>query len=102
MVEVTTKVEGSPQTPSQRVRARAERLRKLHTRPGVRVVPANDDMRRLLKHPKAGNFRSEGSLEWPNDSFTQRRLRDGSVKLAEAEEREEKPKSGRSHHQRSE
>jgi hypothetical protein len=44
-------------------------------------------MRRLLKHPRAGGFRSEGSIEWPDDTFTRRRLRDGDVKLVE-----EKPK----------
>jgi hypothetical protein len=46
-------------------------------------------MRRLLKHPKAGGFRSEGGIEWPFDVFTQRRLRDGSIKL---EEQAEAPK----------
>jgi hypothetical protein len=49
----------------------------------VRVVPANDDLRRLLKHPNGMPFRSEGSVEWPLDKFTQRRLREGSIKLAD-------------------
>jgi hypothetical protein len=61
-----------------------ERLRKLHSKPGVRVEPANADMRRLLKHPRAGGFRSEGSMEWPDDTFTGRRLRDGDIKLVTA------------------
>jgi hypothetical protein len=58
---------------------------------GVRVVPADgegftaDDMRRLLKHPSAGGFRSSGDIEWPNDTFTKRRLREGSVKLVEGQ-----------------
>jgi hypothetical protein len=91
MVEINTKV----QTPTQRARANVARLKELHQRPGVRVVPRDDDMRRLLKHPRAGGFRSEGSLEWPNDTFTQKRLRDGSIKLAE-EGQSEQPKEGQS------
>jgi len=71
--------------PVQKMRDRAERMRKLTMRPGIRVLPRDDDMRRLLKHPKAGGFRSEGSLEWPDDNFTQRRLRDGSVILESAQ-----------------
>lgn len=55
------------------------RMRKLRHRPGVRVVPKDDEMRRLLKHPTAGAFRPEGGLEWPDDDFTFRRLRDGDV-----------------------
>ena len=57
------------------------RQRKLRHRPGVRVVPKDDEMRRLLKHPVAGAFREEGGMEWPDDDFTFRRLRDGDVTL---------------------
>jgi hypothetical protein len=78
---VETKITLSPSI--QKIRDRVERIRKLAARPGIRVVPRDDDMRRLLKHPRAGGFRSEGSLEWPDDTFTQRRLRDGSVKAEE-------------------
>ena len=86
MVSVNTKIS----TPHQRMTERTERMRKAKTRPGIRVEPANDDMRRLMKHPRVGHFRSEGSMEWPDDSFTHRRLRDGDVKRVEA--KEEKPK----------
>ena len=79
MVNVTMKIA----TPGQRMRERVARMNNLRTRPGIRVEPANDDMRRLLKHPKAGHFRSEGSMEWPDDTFTHRRLRDGDIKRAE-------------------
>jgi hypothetical protein len=61
-----------------RQRERMEKIRE--ARPaGVRVTPANDEMRRLLKHPKSGGFRKEGSVEWPDDRFTKRRLADGSI-----------------------
>ena len=63
----------------ERARARAMRFQKLRQRPGIRVVPKNDDMRRLLKHPHTGHFRAEGGLEWPDDSFTFKRLRDGDI-----------------------
>jgi hypothetical protein len=98
MVSVNTKV----QTPGQRMKERIARVRKMATVPGVRVVPANDDMRRLLKHPTAGGFRSEGSIEWPNDTFTQRRLKEGSIKLAdEAKPDNTEHQRGRHGHQRS-
>jgi hypothetical protein len=71
------------------------RIQKFNQVPGVRVEPAGgegftaDDMRRLLKHPKAGGFRSEGDIEWPNDTFTHRRLKEGSIKLVKSPEKQE-------------
>jgi hypothetical protein len=58
-----------------------ERITKMQVAasPGIRVVPANDDGRRLLKHPRSGGFPAEGGAEWPDDRFTKRRLADGSV-----------------------
>lgn len=82
-------------TPGQRQREKVQRMQKLHQRPGIRVTPKNDDMRRLLKHPRAGAFRSEGSMEWPDDSFTHRRLRDGDIKR---EEKKTEEKSDQAHH----
>jgi hypothetical protein len=45
----------------------------------IRVVPSSDEIRRVMRHPAAGGFRSEGSVEWPLDQFTKRRLSEGSV-----------------------
>jgi hypothetical protein len=45
----------------------------------MKVFPKNDDVRRLLAHPAAGPFRAEGPAEWPDDSFTNRRIADGDV-----------------------
>lgn len=86
MVDVSTKV----MTPGERMKARIQRVRDAVQVKGVRVEPANDDMRRLLKHPTAGGFRSAGSIEWPNDLFTKKRLRDGSIKVAEEHESEQR------------
>ena len=67
-------------TPAQRNRARIERVRKMRPPQGIRVEPKNEDIRRVLKHPRGMiGFRSEGSIEWPNDTFTHRRIRDGDV-----------------------
>lgn len=51
----------------------------------VRVVPANDMLRKYLKHglTKVG-FLAEGSAEWPNDQFTRNRIREGDVTIEEA------------------
>jgi hypothetical protein len=51
----------------------------------VRVNPRDDEMRKILKHPAYGGFLSEGSVEWPLDQFTKRRLSDGSIVRAVAE-----------------
>ena len=50
----------------------------------VKVMPKNDAMRKMLKHP-LGNiaFREEGPMEWPDDAFTSRRLQDGDVTIVE-------------------
>jgi hypothetical protein len=85
MVDVKTEV----MTPGQRAKARLQRAKDMKKIEGVRVLPnsgegfTEEQMRRLLKHPSAGGFRSTGDIEWPNDTFTKRRLRDGSIKLVE-------------------
>lgn len=60
----------------------------------VRVVPKNDLIRKYLKHgvTKVG-FLAEGSAEWPNDSFTKRRVKDGDVTIEEAASNEENNKA---------
>jgi len=63
---------------------RLERVAPATTVPRVRVLPANDDLRRVLKHPITGmRFRETGSVEWPLDTFTKRRLREGSITIEE-------------------
>jgi hypothetical protein len=59
----------------------------------VHVTPANDDMRRLLRHPRAGGFGKEGGTDWPDDRFTQRRIADGDIKKREDEHKP--PERGR-------
>jgi hypothetical protein len=91
MVEIATKIK----SPGERLRERAARKIGTMKRPGIRVEPRDEDMRRLLRHEPSGiRFRSEGSVEWPDDIFTHRRIKDGSVRVVE----ENKPRSGQTRH----
>jgi hypothetical protein len=58
-------------------------IRRRHQAPRIRVTPATEEIRRVLRHPRGMAFRSSGSVEWPMDSFTSRRLRDGDITKAE-------------------
>jgi hypothetical protein len=60
-----------------------EALAQARLRPRVRVEPVNEEQRHVLRHPNGTAFRPTGSAEWPMDRFTQRRLRDGSIKIVE-------------------
>ena len=100
MVNVSMKVrpQSDPtQTQSQRSKARIARIRSMQQRKGVRVEPRDEDIRRVLKHPSGVRFRSEGSVEWPDDKFTWRRLRDGDVKLVEERPDTSRQESSRRH-----
>ena len=44
----------------------------------MKVWPKNDEMRKILKHGAVG-FPEEGPAEWPDDTFTHRRIMDGDV-----------------------
>ena len=67
-----------PYVRGTRQRERQDRL-KAKAPPGIRVVPRDADMRRVLKHPTRGGFPDKGGVEWPPDRFTKRRLADGSI-----------------------
>src|SRR4249920_1805734 len=96
MVDVKLQVgarqsEAAPPAENPRHARRARRLQILKdARPEiamVQVVPTNDKYRGVLKHlPSGKGFGATGGATWPNDKFTQRRLREGSVKLDEAKQ----------------
>jgi ribosomal protein L15E len=70
--------------PSKRRKMQLERMARIRQSTAVervRVLPRDDNVRALIKHPRAGAFRSSGSVEWPFDTFTKRRIREGVVKL---------------------
>jgi hypothetical protein len=77
--------------------ARLQAIRKSRELPRVRVLPANDDLRRILKHPRGMAFRSTGSVDWPFDKYTQRRIADGSVTIEEEKKPEQHHPSPRGH-----
>ena len=49
--------------------------------PVIRVYPASEMMRKKLAHPTGIKFRDSlaAGVDWPADSFTYRRLREGAV-----------------------
>lgn len=85
MAETKTQTTETPENPRQKIREARER-RRLRLIEGtvpqtIKVYAANETMREVLRHPGGGSFPDslgEGT-EWPNDSFTQRRLAEGSI-----------------------
>jgi hypothetical protein len=45
----------------------------------MKVWAKNEDVRKIMKHPTAGGFNADGSADWPDDTFTYRRMRDGDI-----------------------
>ena len=74
---------------SLQIAARKKRMQEINQPlPRVRVTAASDEMRRALKHPSGIKFpEGGGSVEWPFDQFTRRRIKEGAVhtELAEPE-----------------
>jgi hypothetical protein len=71
---------------------RMEKMREANKPKTVRVTPVNDEIRRVLSHPQTGYFPAEGSMEWPDDGFTLRRIQDGDIKVEEQQQQpEEQP-----------
>lgn len=65
--------------------ARARRLQLIQSKlpsPTIKVFAANEDMREFLRHPSGGRFRDtlDQGVDWPNDSFTARRIAEGAVR----------------------
>jgi hypothetical protein len=87
MVDVKTQTK--PVNPRTAIRERRQRRLRLVSEgknATVKVWAANEAMREVLRHP-SGLIRFRDKLdqpvEWPHDSFTARRIADGSV-LTEA------------------
>lgn len=43
------------------------------------VKPLTDIARKLIKHPSGVAFSNPEGTAWPDDQFTQRRIRDGDI-----------------------
>jgi len=89
MVEMKTKTVLADDPRASRREERARRLKLINSgdRPAtIKVYAANETMRRVLRHPHGVRFRAQldQPVEWPNDSFTARRMRDGSISTSAA------------------
>jgi len=92
-----------PSVRQQQIEARRARVAaQLPKIPRVRVLPASDDIRKYIKHPTGIKFPATGSAEWPLDSFTRRRLRDGSVTREEQQKEAEQQPHARTRARRDE
>ena len=75
-----------PVNPRDAIREKRQRRMRLIAgdKPAtIKVYAANEDMLAVLRHPGRGiRFRDkiDQPVEWPNDRFTARRIRDGSVR----------------------
>ena len=51
----------------------------------MRVRALKEAVHKFVRHPRAGGFRSDQNqtVEWPNDAFTRRRIRDGDIEVVE-------------------
>jgi len=69
----------------ERRQERLKGIRQSSATPRVRVTPKDDLIRKHIFHPRTGaRFPAEGSVEWPLDQFTKRRIRDGDVTIDES------------------
>jgi hypothetical protein len=74
-----------PVNPRDAIREqRQRRLRVINSgkTPTIKVYAANETMRGALRHPSGARFRTkiDQPVEWPNDTFTSRRIKEGSVR----------------------
>jgi hypothetical protein len=71
----------------KQIEARRQRVATLMPKtPRIRVMPRDDEVRRFIAHAPSGlRFPAHGSVEWPHDTFTRRRIADGTVIAVEPE-----------------
>jgi len=98
MVDVKTQT--TPVNPRAAIRERRQRrLSLVSGKPAtVKVWAANEAMREVLRHPTGIRFRDnlDHPVEWPHDSFTARRIADGSVRTDGAASTGEPPEADES------
>ena len=83
MVDVKTETKPvNPRTAIREARQRRLRLVSAGKATTIKVYAANEAMRSALRHSNGTRFRAEldQPVEWPDDSFTHRRIADGSVR----------------------
>jgi hypothetical protein len=72
----------NPRTAIRDARQRRLRLVSQGKAATVKVFAANETFRETLRHANGRRFRDtiDQAVEWPNDSFTSRRIAEGSVR----------------------
>jgi hypothetical protein len=64
----------------ERRRARLRLIKGQGAPATIKVYAASEDIAEFVRHyPSGARFRDDGSAEWPNDGFTQRRIAEGAV-----------------------
>ena len=106
-IAMNDKTEGKKSLRKQQLEDRREKMKKLTPKvERVRVSPASEELRQVLKHPKSGvKFPASGSVEWPLDQFTRRRIKEGSVtreddRRQQGQRRDQRPPHARPQDQR--
>lgn len=63
----------------------------------MKVWPKNEQMRKMLKHPTNNGiaFPDQGPQEWPDDTFTARRVADGDIFLVDPAVKKSTPDVGK-------
>jgi hypothetical protein len=61
----------------------------------IKVWPRTDEIRKVLYHPTGKYFPAEGPADWPEDTYTARRIADGDITTDERKEAPA-PKTSRS------
>ena len=74
-------------------RDRLEMLKRESEVEHVKVLPGSDSMQRRLEHPTGIGLRAKGASDWPLDTFTKRRLKEGAIILAPDESKRKEPKA---------
>ena len=72
---------------------------------GIRVRAKNENVRKFIKHPITQmRFRNDinETVEWPDDAFTKRRIRDGDVEVVDEAKETDNKASARHPHRRHE
>jgi hypothetical protein len=49
----------------------------------IQVWPRTDEIRKVLYHPTGKYFPESGPVDWPEDTYTARRIADGDVLTAD-------------------
>jgi hypothetical protein len=78
MVETTIRARPGSRAKQARL-AHLETLKRESAPERVKVRPGSDSMQRRLKHPSGVGLRAKGASDWPLDTFTKRRLKEGAI-----------------------